>query len=162
MTRCAILCPGPSLANVNELAGEDVVMAINYAMNHRLAEGAAWWVAMDLWLQPLPDHRPREGMVTCSAAIEEGQAKLVPYHLVNFRQHPLCRGVATTLPAALWWAAHLGMRAAKLYGCDMAGTRDFRGDQNDEGRRPERWEREMRECLEVQELTGMQIEGMPT
>jgi hypothetical protein len=146
---------------VNALAGEDVVMAINYAMDHRLAEGAAWWVAMDLWQQPLPKHRPREGMVTCSAAIEEGQAKLVPYHLVNFRQHPLCRGVSTTLPAALWWAAHLGARSVRLYGCDLAGDRDYRGDQNPIGRTPDRWEKERQQCREVAELTGLHIEGMP-
>ncbi len=157
-TTVAILCPGPSLAQVSLLSHPDIVLAINYAMNAPFV--IDWWVALDLWAFELPKRRPRAGMVTSSGAIAEGQAKRVPWPLIDFRQNPRAQGTATTLPAALWWADFLGAKHVRLYGCDMKGTSDFEGRGGGQ-RGEDRWALEKRECREVLAITGMECEGLP-
>lgn len=158
--RAVILCPGPSLAAITALPPHDVLLAVNRAMDHALAKTAAWWVALDLWGWKLPLHVPTEGMVTSRAAISEGQAEQVPYRLEPFDQHPRAIATATTLPAALWWAVHLGATEAELVGCDLAGTRDFLGSEGSK-RDTERWDRERHECIRVWSRTGLKIKGLP-
>jgi hypothetical protein len=160
-----VLCPGPSLAKLFALPirshqEERVVMAINHAMSHECAISADWWVALDLWNVPLPRYAPRRGLVTSSAAIEEGQAERVPYPLYDFRRHPRSRPTATTLPAALWWAVALGATEACLHGCDLVGTSDFLGPNLGSIRTPDRWARERAEIATVQDLTGLTITGL--
>jgi hypothetical protein len=160
--RATILCPGPSLARVTALDHPSwVLLAINDAMNHPLAAHATWWCALDLWTKPLPRHAPMGGMVTSWVAIEEGQARLVPYPCSRFDQHPKARGTATTLPAALWWCAFLGASEVQLVGCDMAGTANYSGEHNPEGRHAQRWRLERDEIETVQRVTGMVIHGLP-
>lgn len=154
-----ILCPGPSLARLAELPAHDVLLAVNTALSHPLAAGADWWVALDVWRKPLPAHRPRSGMVTCQAAIDEGQAELVPYPLIDYRQHRRARAVATTLPAALWWAAHLGADEVEVLGCDMTPAPDFLGEEG-WNRGVDRWARERRDCFDAADRTGMRVRGI--
>ncbi len=164
----AIVCPGPSLrANRRwEYGRVDVLLAVNRAMDHAMCNGADYWVALDLWHDPaipelvLPWQAPLDGMVTSQAAIDEGQAAHVPWRLQRFDQHPKARPVSTTLPGALWWAAHLGASEAKLYGCDMVGDRDSMGIHLLDCA-ASRWEREARECRDVERLTGMRVMGLP-
>ncbi len=156
-----ILCPGPSLAGLIGVQAHDVLLAVNKAMEHPTAIGADWWVAIDLWNdQPLPKYVPKLGMVTSYAAIDEGQSIFVPYRLEKFNQHSKARPTATSLPAALWWAAHLGATEVELIGCDHDGDVDFRGIA--EGiRSPDRWKLEAKECQEIARKTGMQLWGAP-
>lgn len=155
----AILAPGPSLAALTALPRlYDAVLAVNYALSHPLGRLVDWWVALDLWRpDPLPAHAPRRAMVTSWAAIAEGQSRYVPYPLVDFLTgHPLARPTATSMPAALWWAAGLGANLVDLFGCDQVGTLDFLGTE-DSLRTDERWALERRECELVAAETGMVV-----
>lgn len=158
--RALILCPGPSLARATELPPHDVLLAINLAMNHPLAAGADWWVALDRWRRELPVQAPRCGMVTSSAAIAEGQADDVPWPLYDAIASAKVKATATSMPAALWWAWHCGATSIELIGCDMQGLEDFRG-VSEPGRTEDRWTRERREVLRMVERTGVELKGLP-
>lgn len=162
----AILTSGPSLAGLVELPrAYDAVLAVNHAMSHPLGRLVDYWVALDVWDVGLPAHKPRMGMVTHPNAIDEGQATYVPYPLFDYLL--LCPRAArfvephlTTLPAALWWADHLGAREVDVFGCDMLGKSDFRGVV-DTGRDQNRWTSEKRACARVIAATGMSVRGLP-
>lgn len=158
--RAVILCPGPSLALATSLPRRSILMAINHALDHKLAADADWWVALDLWQWPLPKHAPLCGMVTSSGAIAEGQGSRVPYLLEDFRQCRGARPTATTLPAALWWAAHVGAREVELVGCDMVGDTDFRGVAAG-NRTRDRWQLERESCRRIAERAGLELKGLP-
>jgi len=137
MESVAILCPGPSLAELtaDQLGRPDCIIAVNRAIDHPLAEGCDWWCAHDLWDPPLvlPKRAPLMGMVTCRAAISEGQAQYVPYPLADFGASRYAEPVRITTSAAIYWAAELIAKygpphgSIRLYGCDMRGTTHYDG-----------------------------------
>lgn len=165
----ALLAPGPSLAALVELPRiYDAVLAINHALSHPLGHLVDYWIALDVWVPPLPCHAPRLGMVTHPDAIAAGQAGCVPYPLFDYlATHPrAARFVEPSLlsmPAALWWADHLGAREVHIYGCDQVGDGDFRGTVGEPGSRsPNRWDNEKRACARVVAATKMIVRGLPT
>lgn len=144
-TLIAILCPGPSLVYLTseQMGKPDEIIAINTAMSHPLAAMADWWCAHDLWTSPLPKYVPRMGMVTCRAAIDQGQADLVRMPLFDFRRARISDSVRISTSAAIYWAADRiaergGNGHIQLHGCDMAGTSHWDG-VDDPGWTNEQW-----------------------
>jgi glycosyltransferase involved in cell wall biosynthesis len=141
METVAILCPGPSLANLTAeaLGHPSLIIAVNFAMDHPLAKWCDYWCAHDLWAPPLklPRQAPEIGMVTCRAAIAEGQADHVPYPLFDFRKSRFAEPVRISTSAAIYWAAeflatdpHKKFGTIALHGCDMKGNYHFDGSHD--------------------------------
>jgi hypothetical protein len=164
--RVAILAPGPSLVTLTELPRPyHFLLAVNRAMDHPLGRVVDYWIALDAWTTPPPLHLPRFGMVTHPDAIAAGQANLVPCPLFDYLAlHPRAGRYLDptlhTMPAALWWADHLGAHEVDVFGCDWAGEEDFRGVVG-AGRSPDRWANERRACARVVEVTEMTVTGLP-
>jgi hypothetical protein len=168
----AILCAGPSLRNLTraDIGSPVEIIAVNTAIDAPAAEGCDWWCAHDLWAPPLvlPLRVPRLGMVTCGAAIAEGQADHVPYPLYDFRRVEFSEPVRVTPSAAIYWAAWRLMRLGlfgnggmiKLYGCDMQGTEHWDG-AHDMIWNDEEWDL-ARACMrKAINASGVQVEGAP-
>lgn len=139
MAKIAILCPGPSLSRLTkeQLGSPEVIIAVNSALDHPLAEGCDWWCAHDIWEPPLvlPKRVPRQGMVTCWAAIRDGQARHVPYPLVEFTTSRYAVPVRISTSAAVFWAAELlarmgGEGRIHMLGCEMEGTGHWEGTED--------------------------------
>jgi hypothetical protein len=124
----AILCPGPSLANLEVIPACDVSIAVNRAA---LRFACDWWAALDAPFvranrplgSPLLFTR-RENRIDAAVYFED------VYPFPNQAQSYF------TFPGALSLAAHLGATRIDVYGCDWAvGQPDFDGRQPDEANR---------------------------
>lgn len=164
-----ILCPGPSLAalTAERLGRPDVLLAVNTALDHPLAAGCAWWCGLDLWTPPnvLPRRAPTLGMVTCAAAISEGQATWVPYPLHDFRSAANSAPVRVTPSAAVYWAAELirrsgGLGRIVLHGSEMRGTGHWNGVE-DPHWMPGEWDLARADLRAAITAVGLPVEGAP-
>jgi len=154
----AILCPGPTLARHDPRQWEDagVVIAVN-----RAAEDFAcdWWAVLDAevfgnhLLAPPKTKRPRLLMFDISFDRLMSPGGEFSHLAGEMRKHQITRTsvLATMGPpqswatytacAALVLAAWIGAGRIDVYGADMEGDRDFKGDA---GRRRDckRWTQE--------------------
>lgn len=168
MDEVAILCPGPSLANLTaeRLGKPRAIIAVNSAMDHPLAAGCDYWCAHDLWAPPLvlPKQAPRMGMVTCWAAIQEGQAKYVPYRLINFLGSRYASPVRITTSAAIYWAAEILARmdhgTIRMHGCDMRGTGHWDG-RDDPHWTDAEWKLARADMQQAMDSIPFDVEGTP-
>lgn len=163
--RAAVLCSGPSLlrtATADAISGA-LVIAVNAAIYHQPGGRVAdWWCCMDACAWDM----------FSSPALLSGGAPRLGY---AGRVHPLeCEPIAGrrlrdlrgelasmgsqfatyTAPAALWFAFAEGAKTIELYGCDLAGSGDFRGYDPDQAgyRTPGRWEEEAGHLLRAMDL----------
>lgn len=173
-----ILCPGPSLKGLTraDIGDPLEIIAVNSALDAPAAEGCDWWCAHDLWKPPLvlPTRAPRKGMVTCGAAIRDGQANYVPYPLHDFGRVEFAEPVRVSTSMAVYWATwrlmclgyyNYGKEWAKcgrirLYGCDMKGTGHW-NDVDDHLWTDDQWS-QARDCLrKAVSICGVHVEGLP-
>ena len=179
--RAAILCPGPSLRNVEErdlaqFAG--MVLAINGAIEHPAR--AAFWLCRDpkaAYLHlPLALKRPAPILVHPATWDQTGSLHAIeawPWDKQRaiermtrwaFRDEDVqarcdfLHGYASwrrfTLTTAIAWLFSVGFREVQLFGADLAGTGTYSGRAcyADEETAAARWRRE-RNHLEM--LTGL-------
>lgn len=135
----AILCPGPSLANLQALPPCDVSIAVNRAA---LRFACDWWAALD---HPL--FRAIDAQVMGSPLLltrredrkrHSTRAGIDTETLEAWLPHMPTRWGLFSMTAAMVLAASLGAKRIDIYGCDWAiGAADFDGHQFETNRRQE-------------------------
>lgn len=153
--RVAILCPGPSLPSIWPPPADwqtyDHSIAVNRAMDFQPAGTKPdWWCCGDEETWAMFQHAgwPRRGIVGRCASVA-APAELAAHPVLGMLP---CAAHNWTACMAVWWASsELRANRIDLFGADMAGAQDFRG-QSCHGRSPDRWQAE---AQILAELTAM-------
>jgi hypothetical protein len=130
-----VLCPGPSLKDLPELAGQyDLVLAVNRAV---LAARCHWWCFLDpgVFGNVHLDYHP--GIFTSVSALEQivqdGLGHALKGYSIRRTDDMYCRFPQNMLwsrysaIAAMVLAADLGATQIRVLGADMVGEGEFDG-----------------------------------
>lgn len=151
----AILCPGPSLAKLDEVPRADIIVAVNRAAIRWQCDA---WACLDHWSINDGGIRGWQGQVIGSPQLvtSRGSFQALASHQCPWRGGvmliddllawlPLVPGKSWTLytaTAALAYTAWRGAKRIEVYGADMVGTLDYDGVAAGSKRHELRWEGE--------------------
>jgi hypothetical protein len=134
MRSAAVLCPGPSLANVRaaDLIEYDALLGVNRAVERAACQ---WWVALDAHTFGFTRPVNRPVLVTSRGTYRSLRARtpeLADWPWLDCRwvdpigQH-VVRWRKTSMTTAIVLAAELGAKRIDVYGCDWDGEADWDG-----------------------------------
>jgi len=158
--RVAVLCPGPSLNQTwlkQIRKSYDLVLGVNHAAF--VDGGVDWWFCLDdeSWRKH-GNANPRKGMAGCTRhfGTERNCMKIQDGLEIIYAQPP--EGMqGLSAPVAMHFAfTVLGAASVDVYGADMDGNADFKGETHT-GRTSARWEEERAMVAKVQAEFGSRL-----
>jgi hypothetical protein len=146
-----ILCPGPSLADVRDVAG-DLIIGVNRAA---LAHECDVWAAMDFPMIGNYSPKGRPILFTKRETKVLAPERFLSILYADDLDGPTFLWQKKTMICAMVFALRVG-NASKidLFGFDAAGTKDYDGKEAGEDRSDKRWTDELKTYEQLVDWLG--------